>query len=79
MKDPVMLWFNGGPGCSSVLGFTSLHGPYSLEEGATNFTKNSYSWNREATVIYIESPAGVGYSFCGDQNECKDWNDFNSA
>ena len=29
-------------------------------------------------MIYIESPAGVGYSICGDKKECQ-WNDFNSA
>jgi carboxypeptidase C (cathepsin A) len=77
--DPVIVWFNGGPGCSSMLGFLQEHGPYALEDGATNFTKNDYSWNKEATMIYIEAPAGVGYSLCGDANECKVWNDQNSA
>ena len=78
-KDPVIVWFNGGPGCSSMLGFLQEHGPYALEDGALNFTQNDYSWNKEATVIYIESPAGVGYSICGDPNECKEYNDFNTA
>lgn len=76
--DPVIFWFNGGPGCSSMLGFLQEHGPYALEDGATNFTKNSYSWNKEATMIYLEAPAGVGFSVCGDPAECK-WDDFNSA
>jgi carboxypeptidase C (cathepsin A) len=76
--DPVIVWFNGGPGCSSMLGFLQEHGPYSLEDGSTTFTPNPYSWNKEANVIYIEAPAGVGFSICGDSNECK-WNDFNSA
>ena len=76
--DPVIIWFNGGPGCSSMLGFMQEHGPYSLDDGATNFTKNDYSWNKEATVIYFESPAGVGFSICGDVAECH-FNDTNSA
>ncbi len=42
------------------------------------FSKNPYSWNKEAHVISIESPAGVGFSTCPNPNECK-WNDFNSA
>ena len=69
-KDPVIIWYNGGPGCSSLYGLAAEHGPYVLEDGATNFTKNDYAWNRFANVIYIEAPAGVGYSVCGDQTEC---------
>ena len=62
--DPVIVWFNGGPGCSSLLAWAQEHGPYVLEDGATTFVKNKFAWNNEATVIYIESPATVGYSQC---------------
>ena len=77
-KDPIIVWFNGGPGCSSVLGWAQEHGPYSLDDGESSFKKNDYSWNNEATVFYLESPAGVGYSLCPDRKECK-FNDNNSA
>lgn len=76
--DPVIIWFNGGPGCSSMIGFLQEHGPYVMEDGALNFTKNQYSWNNEASVIYIESPAGVGFSLCPNETECV-WNDGNTA
>lgn len=76
--DPVIVWFNGGPGCSSLLGWATEHGPYVIEDGTNYFVKNEYSWNKEATVIYIESPAGVGFSKCPDYNECK-FDDLNSA
>lgn len=62
-----------------MLGFLQEHGPYSLGDNATEFVKNPYSWNKEATMIYIESPAGVGYSLCPDPKECEVYNDFNTA
>ena len=49
-----------------------------MEDGTTKFVKNMYSWNKEATVIYFDSPAGVGYSMCPNQVEF-DITDDNSA
>ena len=62
--DPLLIWFNGGPGCSSMLGFMQEHGPYVIENNSTDFVVNNYSWNTNASVLYIEQPAGVGYSYC---------------
>ena len=64
-NDPLVIWFNGGPGCSSMLAFMQENGPYYINDDGS-FTKSEYSWNREANVLYIEQPAGVGYSICGD-------------
>ena len=77
-NDPLILWFNGGPGCSSMLGFLQEHGPYIMDNGGTTFHKNEYSWNKEANMLYIEAPAGVGFSYCLDQRECV-YNDNNQA
>ena len=64
-----------------MLAFMQEHGPYVLPNGETKWVKNDYSWNREANVLYIEQPAGVGFSYCDDENkpeECK-FNDDNVA
>jgi carboxypeptidase C (cathepsin A) len=77
-NDPLVIWFNGGPGCSSMLGFLQEHGPYVQEDDDDFFHKNDYSWNKEANMLYIESPAGVGYSYCTDDYLCN-FDDYNSS
>lgn len=52
--DPVILWFNGGPGCSSMYGFSAETGPYVLNDADNKLKKNDYAWNQEATMIYLE-------------------------
>jgi carboxypeptidase C (cathepsin A) len=59
---PLVLWFNGGPGCSSLDGWSSEHGPMQMDEEG-NFQLNEYSWNRAANMLYIESPGDVGFSY----------------
>ena len=76
--DPIIIWFNGGPGCSSMLGFLQEHGPYVLDDGETTFAPNAYAWNKEANMMYLESPADVGFSLCPLKEECN-WNDENTA
>ncbi|CAI2368611.1 unnamed protein product [Moneuplotes crassus] len=76
--DPLVIWFNGGPGCSSMLGFIQEHGPYSMPDGDPNFYENPNSWNKEANMLYIESPAGVGYSYFWDR-ETDSFDDLTSS
>ncbi|XP_057845951.2 serine carboxypeptidase-like 45 [Cryptomeria japonica] len=62
-SSPLTLWFNGGPGCSSV-GFGAFmeHGPFKpISEGLLE--QNKYSWNKESNMLYVESPVGVGFSY----------------
>jgi carboxypeptidase C (cathepsin A) len=63
--DPVLIWFNGGPGCSSLLGYFMENGPFVMDDGQSVLHKNPDSWNRRANTLYIESPAGVGFSIAG--------------
>jgi cathepsin A (carboxypeptidase C) len=66
--DPLVIWFNGGPGCSSLLAFFQEHGPWVIDDNQTYIHANDWPWNKRANVLYIESPAGVGYSVAGDND-----------
>jgi serine carboxypeptidase-like clade 2 len=65
--DPVTLWLNGGPGCSSLMGFLQEVGPFYLEDGVDyaqgdNLTRNEFAWTKASNLLFIEAPAGVGFS-----------------
>ena len=60
---PLVLWLNGGPGCSSLDGWANEHGPMQLSLTDAKFHLNEYSWNRAANMIYLESPGDVGFSY----------------
>jgi len=69
-KDPVVLWTNGGPGCSGLIGFWTEQGPFRPQSDLTlNFT--DYPWNKVANMLFIEAPVGVGLSYSDDP---KDYN-----
>nr|POE45192.1 serine carboxypeptidase-like 31 [Quercus suber] len=61
---PLVLWLNGGPGCSSVgYGATEEIGPFLVEKDGNSLKSNPYSWNREANILFLDSPIGVGFSY----------------
>ena len=63
-NDPVVLWLNGGPGCSSLTGLFMELGP-SMIGKSKKPEFNPYSWNANASVIFLDQPVNVGYSYSG--------------
>ncbi|XP_008802653.3 serine carboxypeptidase II-3-like [Phoenix dactylifera] len=63
-SKPLVLWLNGGPGCSS-LGYGAMEelGPFRVMSDGKTLFRNPYAWNRVANVLFLESPAGVGFSY----------------
>ncbi|KAK6354882.1 hypothetical protein TWF696_004013 [Orbilia brochopaga] len=63
--DPVVLWLNGGPGCSSLTGLFMELGPSSVLKDGKTLKYNPASWNNNASVIFLDQPVNVGYSYSG--------------
>lgn len=63
-EKPLLLWFNGGPGCSSIgYGEAEELGPFLVHKGVPELRFNEYSWNKDANLLFVESPVGVGFSY----------------
>mmetsp|Transcript_54550 Transcript_54550/g.62537 ORF Transcript_54550/g.62537 Transcript_54550/m.62537 type:complete len:455 (+) Transcript_54550:69-1433(+) len=79
VNDPVLFWFNGGPGCSSLTGqFTEL-GYFMESADGTEWVANENSWNHFANVVFVESPAGVGFSTMSDEDAEIPYSDYSVA
>jgi len=67
---PLLLWLNGGPGCSSMGGMLGELGPFIPSPDGETLSDNPQSWNTFANVLFLESPACVGYSYSTSNVDC---------
>ena len=71
---PLVLWLNGGPGSSSLFGMFTEVGQltFSRDSLSTNSTeaprlfRNPDAWTTVANMLFLESPVGVGWSYCAE-------------
>ncbi len=57
---------------SNYLGFIQEIGPYVIDDGAhykngDKLTENPQTWQKYSNLLFLESPAGVGYSYSNDK------------
>ncbi|KAL6854403.1 hypothetical protein ACP4OV_019306 [Aristida adscensionis] len=66
--DPVLLWLTGGDRCSVLSGLTFEIGPVKFiiepyDGGVPRLQYNPYTWTKAASIIFVDSPVGAGFSF----------------
>jgi len=67
---PLVLWLNGGPGCSSIAyGASEEVGPFRVNPDGKTLRLNLYAWNKVANVLFLDSPAGVGFSYTNTSSD----------
>ncbi|PIM98935.1 Serine carboxypeptidases (lysosomal cathepsin A) [Handroanthus impetiginosus] len=67
-KDPLMLWFTGGPGCSSLFGVITEIGPFTFDflnfKGSLpSIILREHAWTKVANIIFLDQPVGTGFSY----------------
>ncbi|KAG6482431.1 hypothetical protein ZIOFF_059062 [Zingiber officinale] len=79
-SKPIVLWLNGGPGCSS-LGYGAMEelGPFRVMSDGKTLYRNPYAWNEVANILFLESPAGVGFSYSNTTSDYSKSGDHRTA
>ncbi|KAJ9552439.1 hypothetical protein OSB04_016484 [Centaurea solstitialis] len=76
---PLVLWLNGGPACSSMIGAMTELGPFRINSDGKTLFRNNYAWNNVANILFLESPAGVGFSYSNTSSDYDYAGDKNTA
>jgi carboxypeptidase C (cathepsin A) len=56
LTDPMIMWINGGPGCSSTTGWLMELGSCRVNLDGNGTTKNDHSWTEAASVVFLDQP-----------------------
>ncbi|KAJ3809239.1 alpha/beta-hydrolase [Lentinula lateritia] len=59
--EPWLIWLNGGPGSSSLVGLMTENGPLQVT-GNYSIVENEFSWNKLADAFWVDQPVGTGFS-----------------
>ncbi|KAK9286558.1 hypothetical protein L1049_014957 [Liquidambar formosana] len=67
-EDPLILWYSGGPGCSTINGLIYEVGPLAFnitayDGGIPPLQYYPYSWTRTSSILFVDAPVGTGFSY----------------
>ncbi|CAF5088779.1 unnamed protein product, partial [Rotaria sp. Silwood1] len=61
-KPRTVIWLNGGPGASSLVGAWTEIGPFRFQDENT-IIENNGSWHLFVNLLFIDQPVGTGFSY----------------
>lgn len=67
-QTPLLIWLQGGPGCSSMIANFYELGPYCVTKSLA-LEPNRGSWNRIFGLLFLDSPIGTGFSVAATPQE----------
>ncbi|KAI9467108.1 alpha/beta-hydrolase [Lactarius psammicola] len=73
-RERIIFWFNGGPGCSSFDGLMMEIGPWRVD-GNGGFKTIEGGWEEYTTMVYVDQPAGTGFSYTSTDRYAHDLNE----
>ncbi|XP_022776394.1 serine carboxypeptidase-like 50 [Durio zibethinus] len=74
-ETPLLIWLQGGPGCSSMIGNLFELGPWRVVSSHKqnpdhlSLERNPGSWNRLFGLLFLDNPIGTGFSIASTPQE----------
>ena len=63
-NTPLLIWLNGGPGASSLMGLFAENGPFRIKEEGKQLEYFNYTWAKYYHMLFVDNPIDTGFSFC---------------
>ncbi|KAL6571624.1 hypothetical protein OROHE_003267 [Orobanche hederae] len=68
-QTPILIWLQGGPGCSSMIANFYELGPWLVNPDLLTLEPNPGSWNRIFGLLLLDNPIGTGFSIASSFQE----------
>ncbi|RKP37243.1 Alpha/Beta hydrolase protein [Dimargaris cristalligena] len=71
--NKLIVWFNGGPGCTSLDGVFLENGPFQFAAEDDTVERREWSMTEQAVMLYVDQPLGTGFSYAPIADYARDY------